>query len=68
MPGRAGGVDFRVGKGGGLGPYLELTSGNFASASASVTGSQSMSASIGASSQSSHQWVTLGVRGTYEVL
>jgi hypothetical protein len=62
------GIDFRMGKGGGLGPYLELTSGNYASASASATGSQSASASIEGSSQSSHQWVTLGLRGTYEVL
>jgi hypothetical protein len=62
------GLDFHMGKGGGLGPYLELTSGNFASTSASGTGSQSMSQSIDGSSQSSHQWVTLGARGTYEVL
>jgi hypothetical protein len=63
------GVDMRLGKGVGLGPYLEVTSGNFASTSMSVTGgSQTMSQSSDISNQSSHQWVTLGVRGTYEVL
>jgi hypothetical protein len=60
------GVDVRLGKGLGLGPYLELTSGSFASASVSGTNITSQSGDIG--SQSSHQWVTLGVRGTYEVL
>jgi hypothetical protein len=64
------GVDLHVTRGLALGPYLEATSGSFASASASASGggaaSQSQSSDI--SNQSSHQWFTLGVRGTYEVL
>ena len=55
-----------MGKGLGLGPYVELTSGNFASASVSGTNVTSQSSDL--SSQSSHQWVTLGARGTYEAL
>jgi hypothetical protein len=67
------GVDFHAGKGVGLGPYLEVTSGSFGSQSVSATASSggssntaSQSGDIG--STSSHQWVSVGVRGTYEAL
>ena len=64
------GVDFRVGGGAAIGPYLELTSGSFTSLSASSSGSgtATSSASGDIGSQSSHQWFTLGLRGAYEVL
>lgn len=63
------GLDFRMARGLGFGPYLELTSGSFGSDSESVSGGgSSQSASSDFSSTSSHQWFTLGVRGTFEAL
>jgi hypothetical protein len=64
------GFDFHVADSGvGVGPYFELTSGNFTSLSQSVTGTglSPTSGSSDISAQSSHQWFTLGVRGTFEV-
>jgi hypothetical protein len=64
------GVDFRIGASGAIGPYFEVTSGNFESlsASSSATGATSSSTSVDINAQSSHQWFTLGVRGAYELL
>jgi hypothetical protein len=67
------GVDFHTSRAVGLGPFLELTSGSFASASVSATGTSggstsSTSQSGDIASTSSHQWISVGVRGTYEVL
>jgi hypothetical protein len=64
------GLDFHTGPSAAIGPYFEVTSGSFTSvsASASSTGSSTTSASADISSQSSHQWFTLGVRGTYEAM
>jgi hypothetical protein len=63
------GADFHVGAHGGIGPYFELTSGSFTNVSQSGSSSsgQTTSGSGDITSQSSHQWFTLGVRGTYEV-
>jgi hypothetical protein len=62
------GLDFHVGDSVGVGPYFELTSGSFTSDSASVTGpGASMAGSTDISSQSSHQWFTLGLRGTFDL-
>lgn len=58
------GVDLHTSAGMGIGPYLEATSGSFDNLSSSIAGTAS-SGSIG--STSPHQWVTLGVRGTFEV-
>lgn len=62
------GLDFHVRDSVGIGPYFELTSGNFTSDSESVTVSgASAAASSDISNQSSHQWFTLGVRGTFDL-
>lgn len=62
------GLDFHVGESVGVGPYFELTSGSFTSDSESVTvPGSSASASSDVSSQSSHQWFTLGLRGTFDL-
>jgi hypothetical protein len=63
------GMDFRSLGGFGFGPYLEITSGSFGSASTMTNaGGVSQTHSADFSSTSSHEWFTLGVRGTYEVL
>jgi len=62
------GLDFHVGDSVGIGPYFELTSGSFTSDSATVTvPGASTAASSDISSQSSHQWFTLGLRGTFDL-
>jgi hypothetical protein len=66
------GLDVRSPSGLGIGPYLEFTSGSFASTSGSATASngsqsQAQSSSGDITSPSAHQWFVLGVRGTYEL-
>ncbi len=62
------GLDFHVRDSVGIGPYVELTSGSFTSDSASATvAGTSAAASSDISDQSSHQWFTLGVRGTFDL-
>jgi hypothetical protein len=62
------GLDMHVARGLGVGPFLEFTSGSFGSESASQTGGGStQSGSVDFSSTSSHQWFTVGARGTFEV-
>lgn len=62
------GIDFRTSSGMGIGPYVEVASGSFDTLNASTAGGGSGSSSSGGiSSQASHQWLTLGVHGTFEV-
>ncbi len=62
------GLDFHVNDSVGVGPYFELTSGSFTSDSESVSvPGSSAAASSDVSSQSSHQWFTLGLRGTFDL-
>lgn len=57
------GVDFRSAGGLGVGPYFEFTSGSFGNVSGGTPGS---SGSLSISSTASHQWFSVGVRGTFE--
>lgn len=62
------GIDFRTSSGMGIGPYLEVASGSFDTLNSSLSGGGSGSSSSGGiSGQASHQWLTLGVHGTFEV-
>lgn len=62
------GIDFRAPNGMALGPYLELASGSFDTLNSSVTGVAGGGSTSGAiAGQSSHQWITAGLRGTFEV-
>lgn len=63
------GVDLRMPNGLAFGPYLEISSGSFGSYNGSVTsGGNTQTESSDIPTKSSHQWITLGARGTFEVL
>lgn len=62
------GVDLHTRGGFAFGPYAEVTSGSFASASKTLTGSgQGASDSTDITATSAHQWFTVGLRGTFEI-
>jgi hypothetical protein len=58
------GVDFRTSGGSGIGPYIEVTSGSFDNFDTSLSGHSS---THGIGTTSPHQWLALGVRGTFEI-
>jgi hypothetical protein len=63
------GVDMNVARGLGIGPYVSFSTGAFVSASSatSIEGvSDSESADI--SDVAGHEWITLGLRGMFEVM
>jgi hypothetical protein len=65
-----GGLDFKVARGLGLGPFLSFSMGQYSSASASCSGSlcdNSDTESRDIDDKALHQWLLLGVRGTFVV-
>jgi hypothetical protein len=62
-----GGADFSVAPGFGLGPFLSLSVGQYSTESTSCSGSclASSSESKDIDKKAMHQWLTLGVRGTF---
>jgi hypothetical protein len=65
-----GGLDFKVAPGLALGPFLSFSIGQYSSASVSCSGNACggfASASDDIDEKAPHQWLLLGVRGTFVV-
>ncbi len=63
-----GGVNFRVGSGFALGPFVSLSTGQYDACNVEVEGEDQecdLERDLGA--KSLHQWVVFGARGTYEI-
>jgi Outer membrane protein beta-barrel domain len=62
-----GGLDFKVAPGLALGPYLSLSVAQYGSASSSCSGNACSSAqeTLDIPNKAAHQWLLLGVRGTF---
>ena len=62
-----GGADFQVGDGIGIGPFLSFSLGEYSRGSASVTGAGTASGSQDIQNKALHEWLTLGVRGAFDL-
>ena len=62
-----GGADFQVGDGIGIGPFLSFSLGEYSRGSFDVTGPATASGSDDIENQALHEWLTLGVRGAFDL-
>jgi hypothetical protein len=61
-----GGVDFKVAEGVGIGPFLSFSLDEYSNASASTSGLAAFSGSGEIQNKALHEWLTLGVRATFD--
>jgi hypothetical protein len=62
-----GGADFKVADGVGIGPFLSFSLGEYTDGSVAATGAGTVSGSGELANKSLHEWLTLGVRGAFDL-